>query len=127
FTTGVRSKAQLEKFLADPDNSPIARAFGDDWSKQRQISRGIANLHNMGFVRGDYFPLRRFGKYVVRYGNEKKPANYGVEMFESYTKARERRAELVRQGRDDVFQVARKDDAHLADLASKPVFVNELA
>jgi hypothetical protein len=127
FTTGVKTKGSLEKFLADPDNSPIAKAFGDDWQKQRQIARTIANLHNMGFVQGDYFPLRRFGNYVVRYGDEKDLNNYGVEMFESYTKAQERRAELVKQGRDDVYQVARKDDTRLGDLANKPALVNEMA
>ena len=127
FRSVVKSKGTLEKFLADPDNSKVAEAFGDKWPTNRQIARGMAQLHGMGFVQGDYFPLRRFGNYVVRYGDPKDPARYGVEMFESYTKANARRAELVRQGRDDVMQVAKKDDTHLADLASRPALADELA
>lgn len=127
FTTGVRTKAQLERFLANADNSEISQAFGADWSRQRSIARIIAQVHGMGFVNGDYFPLSRFGNYVVRYGDPKDLSSYGVEMFESYTKAKQRREELVRQGHTDVQQVARKDETHLGDLAPKPALVSELA
>lgn len=125
FTTVVKSHASLEKFLADPNNSRVAEAFGADWGTSRAVAINLAKLHDMGFVRGDYFPLRRFGNYVVRYGDKTDPANYGVEMFESYKKAQERRAELAKD-RDDVMQVSRKDTTPLADLASRPALADEL-
>ena len=125
FTTVVKSRTSLEKFLADPNNSRVAEAFGADWGTSRAVAINLAKLHDMGFVRGDYFPLRRFGNYVVRYGDKTDPANYGVEMFESYKKAQERRAELAKD-RDDVMQVSRKDNTPLADLASRPALADEL-
>jgi hypothetical protein len=54
-------------------------------------------VHSQGFVRGDYFPLRRFGDWVVHYGT-KGTDDYGVEMFERYGDAEARRAELLKQG-----------------------------
>jgi hypothetical protein len=101
----VKSLSSIEAFLANPDTSGLAQAFGTDWQKNRQLLRGIAKIQKTGFVKGDYFPLRRFGDYVVSYGDRTDPEQYGVERFEKKHEAEARRAELLQQGVDDVSPV----------------------
>ncbi len=97
LTEAVRTKAGIKQLIDDPDASPVAREFAEHWETSRALVRGIAKVHNQGFVQGDYFPLRRYGDYVVHYGN-KGTDDYGVEMFERRSQAEARRAELVKQG-----------------------------
>ena len=125
FTRAAASKGALEKFLSDPDNSPLAKAFGDDWSANRAIARGIAQVHNQGWVEGDYFPLRRFGDYVVRYGDQQTPGDYGVEMYESRKQAEARRAELKAAGMEP-YQVSSKRDSDMRDIVPNHPAVDEL-
>jgi hypothetical protein len=69
------------------------------------IQRELAKALQAGRIQGDYFPLRRHGQYVVTYGNRDVPGSYGVEMFERYTQAQVRRAELAREGASNVSRV----------------------
>jgi hypothetical protein len=76
-------------------------------------------------VQGDYFPLRRFGYYVVRYGDKTSPGDYGVEMFESRRKAEQRRAELAAAGMEP-YQVSDKRTSVMRDIAPNHPAVAEL-
>lgn len=97
LTQATRTRRGINQLIDNPDASPAAAAFADAWSTNRALVRGIAKVHSQGFVRGDYFPLRRYGDYVVNYGT-KGADDYGVEMFERRGQAEVRRAELLRQG-----------------------------
>ncbi len=121
----MQTRKGLDEFLSG-GKEEVANAFGADWKGQRDLVRGIAQLHRQGFVRGDYFPLRRFGDYVVRYGSAAEN-NLGVEMFEKRGDAEARRAELAAQDAPDLSQVLSKRESHLADLVPDSPVVNRLA
>ena len=108
----VKSLRSIEAFLKSPDDSDLAQAFGNEWQRNRQLLRGIAKIQKLGFVKGDYFPLRRYGDYVIHYGDRTDPEQYGVEMFERKHEAEARRRELLSQGHDDVSQVQLKRDSY---------------
>lgn len=104
LTGSVRTQKGIDELIKGADDSDLAKAFGTAWTSQRAIVKGIAKVHRLGFVSGDYFPLRRFGDYVVRYGSAEN-SDYGVEMFEHRGQAEARRAELLTSGADDLSQV----------------------
>lgn len=104
LTKALRTKKGLDAFLADDENSDVAKAFGSQYQAKRAVVRSIAQLRKSGFVQGDYFPLARYGDYVIRYG-EKGQEGYGVERFESRTEAEARRAELAKSDVEDLSQV----------------------
>jgi hypothetical protein len=106
----LRTMRGIKDFIDNPDVSPIAAAFADKWDRSRALVGMVTKLHAQGFVRGDYFPLRRFGDYVVRYGT-KGHDDYGVERFERRGEAEERRAELVRQGAEPSNVMLARDTA----------------
>ena len=112
--SALRTRAGTEALLTDKSTG-VEAAFGNDWQAHRALVRGVAKVHKMGFVSGDYFPLRRFGDYVVRYGSGEE-GNYGVEMFERRSEAEARRAELAAQGVDDLSQVMDRRESQLRDL-----------
>lgn len=120
----ARTRAGIDSMLND-DTSPVAKAFGDAWGSNRALVRGIGQIHALGFVQGDYFPLRRFGDYVVRYGSHENE-DYGVEMFERRSEAEARRGELLRQGADDVSQVMDKATSKLRDMLPNTTVVDQL-
>ena len=99
----MRSKEKLDAFLADPDNIAIA-------DERKRIARGMAELGRMGFVDGDYFPMRRYGDFVVEYGGQKGDPGYGVQFFERHGEAEALRRELATQGVTDIQQVRERDD-----------------
>lgn len=121
----ARTKGGIETLIAGADTDPVAQAFGDAWNGRRAIVQGIAKVHRQGFVQGDYFPLRRYGDYVVKYG-DKGEDGYGVEMFDSATKAQARRDELVKQGQAGVSPVMEKRSSKLRDALPTTV-VDEMA
>lgn len=98
ITVAARTKGGLEK-LAKDASDPFAQSFGQAWETKQKLIAGIGRVHDMGFVKGDYFPLRRQGDYVVHYG-EKGTDSYGMEKFERISQAEARRAELLKQGAD---------------------------
>lgn len=123
FVDAARTKERLEKFMADPDSSEIAKAFGTKWEENRDIAKIVARAHSYGYVKGDYFPQRRYGKYVVKYGKDE---SHGVEFFDRKSKAEERRAELIKQGEHDVWQVMRHDQKFTKDIRADHPAVAEL-
>lgn len=92
------------KGLREGTFSPLLKDIPEPTSKLIKL---IAQVHSQGFVQGDYFPLRRRGAYVVRYG-DKGSEDYGVEMFEKRSQAEERRLELLKSAGTDVSQVMSK-------------------
>jgi hypothetical protein len=94
ITGEVRTREGIQKMIDDPDASPVAQAFGERWQNSRNVVREIGRLQRAGYVRGDYFPLRRYGDYIVRYGERGGP-RYGVEFFERESQAQARRQELL--------------------------------
>ena len=90
----LNTQRGMREVLDNPD--VMSQAFGERWENSRALVHEIAKLQNEGWVRGDYFPLRRYGEYVVRYG-EPGTAHYGVEMFERSSEAKARQAELVKE------------------------------
>ena len=78
--TTVASKTKLDEFLKDPDNAAIA-------DERKRIARGMAKLTRMGFVDGDYFPMRRYGDFVVEYGGTPEDPGYGMQFFEKPSEA----------------------------------------
>jgi Large polyvalent protein associated domain 39 len=122
----VKTKASLEQFLKDPNNHSQFGSNGPYKSVQA-LAKGIAEVHKQGFVQGDYFPLRRFGDYVVNYGDKTNPDDYGVEMFEKRGDADARRAELVRLDPNQrVSQVLDKRSSKLRDMLPRTTVVDEL-
>jgi hypothetical protein len=93
----LSSKTKLDAFLKDPTNAGIAE-------QHQVIARGIAALHRMGFVNGDYFPMRRYGDYIVEYGGAPDDPGYGMQAFESM-----REAEAFRRSRPDAQAVRERD------------------
>lgn len=117
--------AKWEKFLDDPDNSDAAAKFGSEWKSVSGIIKNIGELHDHGFISGDYFPLRRDGDYVVSYGERDTPS-YGVEMFPTIAAAEARRDELVKQGIAKLSPVMSKRESHLRDMVNLPA-IDEIA
>ena len=124
FVHALRNQESLEAYMKDPDNSEIAKAFGDKWSENRDLAKIVAKAHSYGYTKGDYFPQRRYGKYVVHYGTDE---NRGVEFFDRKSKALNRRAELVKQyGEKDVWQVTRHNQKFTKDILATHPAVGEL-
>lgn len=109
MTEALRTKRGVEQLLRS-DDTPVAQALGEQWAHNRKLVRAVAALHNMGFVEGDYFPLRRFGDYVLRYGS-RESGDYGVEMFESLREAQNRQRELLATERNPT-EIMTKSEAH---------------
>jgi hypothetical protein len=82
----------------------LVDAFAERWQHNRALVREIAKMQRAGFVEGDYFPQRRYGDYVLTYGNKGSP-DYGVEMFESSAAAEARRDEIIAEKKVDVSPV----------------------
>ena len=120
----LRTRAGTEALLTKGDPH-VEAAFGNDWTAHRALVRGVAQVHKMGFVRGDYFPLRRYGDYVLRYGSGEE-GNYGVEMFERRGEAEARRAELAAQGVADLTQVMDRRESKLRDLLPNSPIADEI-
>lgn len=116
----MSGKAKLDAFLKDPDNSDIASKFGNEWGNQRALVKSIAEFHSRGFVQGDYFPARRYGKYVLSYG-EKGTESEGMEKFATPAQAEARRAELAAQGTDNLSQVMLERKNYLKNMISSPL------
>lgn len=105
LTKVTRSKSAIDKFIKSGTDPDLVSAFGSAWNEDHQaLAKGIARVHAQGFVPGDYFPLRRYGDYLIRYGVEGEQG-YGVERFEKRSDADARHAELEGQGADDLSQV----------------------
>jgi hypothetical protein len=105
--------------LTDPAAEGLAARLGGKWENKKDLIHRIAELQRAGFTRGDYFPLRRYGEYVISYGKPHTP-NYGVEMFETHMAASNRRSELMDKGRTDVSQVFNKATIHRKSLFAAP-------
>ena len=116
----TKTKKSLATFLADPDASDIAAKFGSDWGSVRELIKGVAGVHAKGFVQGDYFPARRYGKYVVSYG-EKGEDSYGMEKFATPAQAEARRAELAAQGTEGLSGVMLERKNYLKNMISSPL------
>jgi len=84
----LKSKTKLDEFLKDPDNVAIA-------DERKRIAKGIAKLTRMGFVDGDYFPMRRYGDFAVEYGGAHGTPEYGVQFFERPSEAAAFRAQQL--------------------------------
>jgi hypothetical protein len=97
----LKSKGATEAFIRTGDSDALARAFGTEWETNRGLVRRVAAVHDIGRVQGDYFPLRRMGDYVVRYGSAEN-GDYGMETFESRREANARHAELKAANVDDL-------------------------
>jgi hypothetical protein len=124
FVHALRNQESLEAYMKDPDNSEIAKAFGTKWAENRDLAKIVAKAHSYGYTKGDYFPQRRYGKYVVHYGTDE---NRGVEFFDRKSKALDRRAELVKQyGEKDVWQVTRHNQKFTKDILATHPAVGEL-
>jgi hypothetical protein len=106
----VKTKGGIKELIDNPDASEVAAKFADQWDRNRALVRQIARLHNLGFVQGDYFPLRRYGDWVVHYGD--KGDDYGVEMFERRGEAEARREQLRKAGAEP-SQVLSKRESKL--------------
>lgn len=106
----MSSEEKLDAFLADPNNAEIG-------VERRVVARGMAELHRMGFVQGDYFPMRRYGDWVVQYGEEGTPS-HGVQFFESRNKAEAFRKDMLQRGED--VQSVRERDSIVQQRALSP-------
>jgi hypothetical protein len=96
FRTTMSTKDRLEAFLANPDTSALAKAYGAAWDdKYGDLTKLTAKAINAGWQRGDFIPLRRSGDYAVAYGDRGTPSE-GLEMFETRGAAEERYAQLAR-------------------------------
>ena len=79
----------------EADDTNVAQTFGERWQNKRAVVQELARLQRAGMIRGDYFPLRRYGDYIVKYG-ERGSDRYGVEYFERESQAQARREELLK-------------------------------
>jgi hypothetical protein len=89
-------------------------------------ARDVAKLHLLGQVQGDYFPLRRSGRYVVQYGDRDDPGSYGVEFFDRRSEADARRRNLLANDVADVKQVGLKRQYETSELAPHHPFIDEM-
>jgi hypothetical protein len=126
FATAAKSQKSMDAFTKNPDNSAVARAFGDNWKDNAPLVKAMAAIHRLGYVQGDYFPLRRFGKYVITYGDRDTPGDYGMEMFEHRNDAMKRRSELLKANEADVSPVVLKREYGQRDIAPNHPAVSEL-
>lgn len=117
FLEAAKTKDGLNKFVEESTLVP---------KEAQKLLKGVADVYSQGYLSGDYFPLRRYGDYVVRVGHREDPENYSVEFFDSHAKAQARRAELISQGVESVHQVARKSTSPIHDLAPSHPAVDEL-
>lgn len=122
-TAALRNERSLQAFLKD--DTAMSQEFGTAWSTSRSLVRGIAKVHAMGFVKGDYFPLRRNGDYVLRYGSTEN-GDYGVEHFENRSAANARYAELAAQKVDNLGGVTTKRQTSISSLRLGNQAVDEL-
>jgi hypothetical protein len=118
------SKKKLDAIAKD--DTDLGRVFGDRWESSGKLVREILKIHRLGYVQGDYFPLRRFGDYVVRYGDRNDPESYGVEMFEKKGDALARHAELLAAETPGLTDVSLKRQSNLAEIAPAHPAVDEL-
>ena len=115
----LRTKKGIQDVINEADSEtggPMSKLFAERWENSRATVREIAKFQQQGFVEGDYFPLRRYGNYVLRYGEFGTPT-YGVEMFERSSEAKDRRAELVKQFANDPNPMWH--DVRISDVLSK--------
>jgi hypothetical protein len=101
--TTMASKTRLDAFLADPDNAGIA-------DERKRIAKGMAKLTRMGFVDGDYFPMRRYGDFAVEYGGAHGTPEYGVQFFEKPSEAAAFRAQQIADNVADVGSVRERHE-----------------
>jgi len=101
--TTMASKTRLDAFLADPDNAGIA-------DERKRIAKGMAKLTRMGFVDGDYFPMRRYGDFAVEYGGAHGTPEYGVQFFEKKSEAAAFRAQQIADNVADVGSVRERHE-----------------
>lgn len=126
ITEAGKTEKSLAAFLADPDNSDIAAKFGKEWDSHRTIVKAVAEVHNSGFVKGDYFPARRFGDYVVRWG-DRGEADSGVQMFEKHSDAEAFRADMAKQDTAGLSGVLDKRQTYAVRDALKSPQVDQIA
>lgn len=113
FAKVMKDDETRKAFLKDPDASEIAASFGADWVKDKDLAKAIGKFYEAGQVRGDYVPLRRFGDYVVRWGDREDKENYGAAHFERRSEAESFREDMIKkQGADSVQQVVDKNEPH---------------
>jgi hypothetical protein len=91
--TAMRSRKGMDEYLRNPDNPAID-------ASRRVIARGIVSLHRDGFVHGDYFPMRRYGDYIVEYGGDYGTPSYGMQAFEKRSDADAFRRQALADGMD---------------------------
>ena len=120
----VKTKASLDAYLADPNNHADFGTNGP-YKSVASLVKGIAKIQNMGFVKGDYFPLQRDGDFVIHYGDKDTP-DYGMEAFHSVAAAEARRAELAQKGVQDLSPVMSKRTNHLRNMIDSTA-IDEIA
>jgi hypothetical protein len=109
----VRTKAGIERMINNPDATPMAQAFGERWQNNRPVVQEIGKVMRRGYVQGDYFPLRRYGNWVVKYGEPGSP-DYGVHYFERRSQANDAVSEARARGEQvsEVLNKSAKDFDH---------------
>jgi hypothetical protein len=98
----LKSKTKLDAFLKKPENFAIA-------DESKRIAKGMAHLTRLGFVDGDYFPMRRYGDFVVEYGGQHGDPGYGVQFFEGASEAAAFRNKMLADGVPDVSSVRERN------------------
>jgi hypothetical protein len=123
----ARTKKSIDAFLANPDT--LATTFGNRWETSRNLVRKVMQVQRLETVSGDYFPLRREGNYVLRYGDKTEstgPDAYGVEMFERRGDAQARRDQLAKSGVAGLSDVMLKEKSNLREILPSHPAVDEL-
>jgi hypothetical protein len=129
-----RSPKEIQAFIDNADTSDIAKMFADTWDRSRNFVTGIADLVKGNKLAGDYFPLRRYGDYVLTYGDSANKATsdadpltrYGMEMFEKKADAIARKAELEQAGHANVSDVMTKQESMDKSLKGNIPFVKQM-
>jgi hypothetical protein len=85
----LRSKTELDNLLRNPDSSDYARSMGEAWAQNGAMTKEILRMHRQGWIDGDYFPLRRYGDWIVTTGDPLNPQETGhaVHFFERSSEA----------------------------------------
>jgi hypothetical protein len=93
----LRSKTELDNMLRNPDSSDYARAMGEAWAQNGAMTKEILRMHRRGWIDGDYFPLRRYGDWIVTTGDPLNPQETGhaVHFFERSSEAEAFRDGLI--------------------------------
>jgi hypothetical protein len=125
LTDAMRSQKQLEAYINDPANGKVAEAFANAPISQKKIAKLIAEFHNQGFIKGDYFHMARHGDYVIEYGDKGTPS-YGVEMFDSRVKAEARRQELLQEKTPGVQGIRERDQIYQTGLSATDSISDDL-